>query len=435
MNRFLNKQKVMTNFLLFFFGSCLLSTSVVLGSRNFQCPSSSSRRLDTDSDSVDFEPPKLDGRQYRRRAKRSRRRREPKKPSKKKFFSPKRSSKSTSKSDTCKSADDEDTLKCGAEFEGLDVRITLLGDWDCTGQLEPDQAAITLKDGAVLDCNGHTLRGDGQTGITGIVLMGDATVIGCEVADFVTGIRVVGDANTVLDSTIYGNLKGIVVESDGCNTIRETDTPANIGSGIIVSGTGILLLSDVSSIGNFFADPSVNVSGLEINSFGATTTTSRRRHLLHELNVDPTASLTVVVDDGTFSLTDGFGISTNGDKKLDLHLFGKIAVVDNFTDGLTLAATDGSTTTIHEQTTISRNGINGINLFSGGTVLFGEYAEASICDSGDDSHDISGDGSFVLEDDGVVVCSTSNATDIDGFECMADACLDAAKVGVKVCVK
>ena len=441
----------MTKSLLLLFACVLFSATVVLGSHSFQCPMTG-RRLESDTTAekvTNQKPPKLDGEQYRRRAKRQRRHNRGggstmKSSSKKKFFETHKSSKS--KSSTCKSADDDDRLECGAVFEGLDVRITLLSDLDCTGQLATNQAAITLKDGAVLDCNGHTLRGDGEvgTGHVGIVLMGNAQVVGCEVTDFNTGISVQGDGNTVLESTIYGNREGgIAVANSGCNAIRDTDTTSNDGAGIVASGTGILLLSDISSIGNFGG------SGIEIDSSGSISTTSRnRRHLLHELVLDPAASLTVVIDDATISFNEGSGISTTGDEKLDLHLFGEIAIVGNVDDGMTLATTDMSMATVHEKTTISRNGIHGINLVAGGSVVFGEYTETSVCDHiyqsatddptpdpAVDSADLFGAGSFELEDDGVVVCSTSNATNVDGFTCTAGACLAAAKEGAEVCLK
>ena len=373
----------MTKSLLFLFACVLCSATVVLGSRNFQCPMTG-RRLESDNAAekeTKQQPPKLDGEQYRRRAKRQRRHNRgggsTKKSSKKKFFETHKSSKS--KSSTCKSTDDDERLECGNVFKGLDVRITLLGDLDCSGQFPEDGgAAITLKDGAVLDCNGHTLRGDGDvgTGHVGIVLMGDATVVGCEVTDFNTGISVQGDGNTVIDSTIYGNREGgIEVANSGCNAIRDTDTTSNDGAGIVASGTGILLLSDISSIGNFGG------SGIEIDSSGSiSTTSSNRRHLLHELVLDPAASLTVVIDDATVSFNEGSGIFTRGDEKLDLHLFGEIAIVGNVDDGITLATTDMSMATVHEKTTISRNGIHGINLSTGGSVVFGEYTETSVCD-------------------------------------------------------
>lgn len=429
----------MTKSLLLLF-ACVCSATVVLGSHNFQCPMTG-RRLESDNTAAEKEtnqePPKLDGEQYRRRAKRQRRHNRgggsTKKSSKKKFFETHKSSKS--KSSTCKSGDDDERLKCGAVFEGLDVSITLLSDLDCTGQLTTNQAAITLKDGAILDCNGHTLRGDGEvgTGHVGIVLMGDATVVGCEVTDFNTGISMKGVGNTVLDSTIYGNREGgITVASSGCNAIRDTDTTSNDGAGIVASGTGILLLSDITSIGNFGG------SGIEVDSSGSISTTSRnRRHLLHELVLDPAASLTVVIDDATISFNEGSGISTTGDEKLDLHLFGEIAIVGNVDDGMTLATTDMSMATVHEKTAISRNGIHGINIGAGGSVIFGEYTETSVCDHTyeSDAVDLFGDGSFELEDDGIVVCSTSNATNIDGFTCTDGACLAAAMKGAEVCIK
>ena len=301
---------------------------------------------------------------------------------------------------------------------------------DCPGQLLGDEeAAITLKDGTVLDCN------DGENG-TGIVLMGDAAVVNCDVTNFDTGVRIVGDSNTVQDSTIYGNFDGgIVVESNGCNAIRDTDSTAN---GFAVTGTGILLLSGISSIGNFN-------NGMEIASRGALM---RNRHLLHNLDIDPMASLTVVVDDATFSWNDENGIVTEGTEKLDLHLFGLVAIIGNYNgDGLNLDAMNNSTTTIHEQTTVSRNGVvgdgngaGGINLSAAdGTVIFGEYAEASVCfhtyDTTTPSVDIYGDGSSLQEDGGMVVCSTDSATGTNELNCFESACMDAAGAGVEVCAK
>jgi len=175
----------------------------------------------------------------------------------------------------------------------------------------------------------------------------------------------------------------------------------------------------------------------------------RNRHLLHNLDIDPMASLTVVVDDATFSWNDENGIVTEGTEKLDLHLFGLVAIIGNYKgDGLNLDAMNNSTTTIHELTTVSRNGVignavpngaGGINLSAAdGTVTFGEYAEASVCfhtyDTTTPSVDIYGAGSFVLEDCGVVVCSTSDAT-TNGFACVAGACQTAAEAGVEVCAK
>ena len=75
----------------------------------------------------------------------------------------------------------------------------------------------------------------------------------------------------------------------------------------------------------------------------------------------------------------------------------------------------------------------GINLVDASEVLFGEYSQTSICDQ--DGNDIEGDGSFELEDDGVLVCSTSTATDISGFSCTPGACNDTADAGVEVCIK
>ena len=431
--------------------ACLDLAFVVLAANNFQCPMSQ-RRLVSDhkrekgSKNQQPKPPKLDSGQYRRRAKRarvhSRAGSSTNAPSTKKLFETYESSKS------CKYGnDDEERLKCGAVFEGLDVDITLQSDLDCTGQLQKGQAAITLKDGAVLDCNGHTLRGDGKvgTGHVGIVLMGDAKVVGCEVTDFNSGIRVVGEGNTVLDSFLYGNREGgISVESRGCNDIRDTDTTSNDGPGIAASGTGILLLSDVSSVGNFGG------SGIEITSSGAASTTSRnRRHLLQEFVLDPDASLTVIVDDATVSFNEGSGIYSTGDEKLDLHLYGNVAIIGNVDDGMTLSATDMSTTTIHEKTTISRNGIHGIDLSARGSVVFGEFTKTSVSDHiyqsatdtnptpnpAVDSTDLYGAGSFELKNDGVVVCSTSNAADISGFSCTPGACLAAAEKGAEVCVE
>ena len=454
----------MTKSLLLLLAGLCCSAIIVTGSHNFQCPMTR-RRLDSIQTTKkegggQQKPPKLDGEQYRRRAKRQRRHNRgggsTQKSSRKKFFETHKSSKS--KSSTCSSGDDDERLKCGAVFGGLDVRITLLSDLDCTGQLQNDQAGITLKDGAVLDCNGHTLRGDGEvgTGHVGIVLMGDAAVVGCEVTDFNTGIRVVGDGNTILDSTIYGNRDdGIVVASSGCNAIRDTETISNDVAGVVASGTGLLLLSDISSISNGY---STRGSGIEITSSGSISTTSRnRRHLLEELVLDPAASFTVVIDDANISFNGIYddnpsgimsGIFTTGDDKLDLHLFGEIAIVGNVDDGMTLSAADMSMTKIHEKTTISRNGVHGINLAGEGSVVFGEYTKTFVCnhiyqsatdtptpDPAVDSADLFGDGSFELEDDGAVVCSTSNATDISAFTCTAGACLAAAANGAEVCVK
>lgn len=432
----------MTKSLLLLFACVLCSATVVLGSHNFQCPMTG-RRLESGNTSetekeTNQKPPKLDGEQYRRRAKRQRRHNRgggsTQKSSKKKFFETHKSSKS--KSSTCKSGDDDERLKCGAVFEGLDVRITLLSDLDCTGQLQNDQAGITLKDGAVLDCNGHTFRGgaDAAFNVTGVHLMGNAQVVNCEIAEFHVGIHIENDANMVSGTTVYGNVNGgIKVDNDGCNTIEETDTVSNTGPGIDASGTGILLLSEVSSISNFGTQTATlgEVPGLLIDTSDATSTS--RRHLLDKLEINPTASLTVIVDDATFSWNDGSGIATSGDGKLDLHLFGEVAVIGNSGDGMTLSATDGSMTTFHEQIAITSNFNAGINLAADSKVLFEEYSQTSICDQ--DVNDIDGEGSFKLEYDGVVVCSASSATNVDGFSCTAGACLAAAADGAEVCFK
>ena len=436
----------MTKSLLSLF-ACICSATVVLGSHNFQCPTTG-RRLELNNSAeigTKQQPPKLDGEQYRRRAKARRRHGYlgGSTKSSKKFFQTTKSSKSSkSKSSTCKSSDDDERLECGNTY-GSDARITLLGDLDCTGQITTEGgAAITLKDGAVLDCDGHTIQGGGEDetfNVTGVLLMGDAQVVNCEIAEFNIGIHVVGDANFVRDATIYGNVGGgIKVESDGCNAISNTDAPSNNGPGFDISGTGIVLLSDVSSIGNFNSDEFVE--GLRIDTSGVTSTA--RRHLLDKLEIDPDASLTVVLDDATFSWNAGNGITTSGDSKLDLHLFGEIALIGNIGEGMELFATELSMTNLHEQTVISRNILNGINLAANAEVLFGEYSETSICnhdgtdqDGNDISDDIAGAGSFKLEDDGVVVCSTSTAASVDGFSCDPDACGDRADEGVEVCIK
>lgn len=433
----------MTKSLLLLLAGLCCSAIIVRGSHNFQCPMTR-RRLDSIQTTKkegggQQKPPKLDGEQYRRRAKRQRRHNRgggsTQKSSRKKFFETHKSTKS--KSSTCRSGDDDERLKCGAVFEGLDVRITLLGDLDCSGQFMKDGAAITLKDGAVLDCDGHTIHGGGDDepfNVTGVQLMGDAKIVNCEIAEFHIGIHIENDANMVSGATVYGNVNGgIKVENDGCNTIEETDTVSNNGPGIDASGTGILLLSDVYSISNFGVQTATlgKVPGLRIETKDATSTI--RRHLLDKLEINPSASLTVIVDDATFSWNDGNGVATSGDGKLDLHLFGEIAVIGNSGDGMTLSATDGSMTTFHEQNVISRNFNAGINLAADSKVLFGEYSQTSICDQ--DVDDIDGEGSFKLEYDGVVLCSTSNATNVDGFSCDSQVCQNNAEAGVEVCIK
>ena len=110
--------------------------------------------------------------------------------------------------------------------------VKLLQDWQCASS-----DVIRIKDGATLDCDGYTIRGNG--GIYGHVSLEGtaATIKNCNIENFAYGIRAVtdeGEDGTIDNVTITGSTRhGIVYSQDGM-TLRDVTVSGNGRYGIVL---------------------------------------------------------------------------------------------------------------------------------------------------------------------------------------------------------
>jgi parallel beta-helix repeat protein len=141
--------------------------------------------------------------------------------------------------------------QCGGEVLCLCGDV-VSGEYRLPADLGPCPAdGLVLRGGAVLDCQGHTIRGAGDQGEGGADVPGvgivldsthEATVRGCTVTGFHTGIEFrEANRNTLLGSTVFRNGDfrkrtgyGIHFSRSGENTVRDCTVHTSADEGIHV---------------------------------------------------------------------------------------------------------------------------------------------------------------------------------------------------------
>ena len=101
----------------------------------------------------------------------------------------------------CKSGKTRKTLTCKGDVTG---KVRLIEGLNCPG-LQYSEAAITVTNGATLDCQGNTIIGSGNG--VGIKVEKGGTVTNCKVIGFGTGIYSSGPStitNCVISDSFYG---------------------------------------------------------------------------------------------------------------------------------------------------------------------------------------------------------------------------------------
>lgn len=215
-------------------------------------------------------------------------------------------------------------------------------------RLEADHVGTVefTRNGAVLNCNGHEIRGSGSG--DGILLEGvrDGTVTGCVVRDFEVGIFLVeGGGNRLEGNRILGTTEaGIRVDNSHRNTVLENSSEAS-------GGVGILL---IRSTRNLLVSNQVSQSELECVKLE----TESNNNTLNENTCTGSTSA------GGFVVLDSTGNTLSGN-----------AASSNATDGF--AIEDDSEGTLLIDNSATENGANGFAIGSDGNRLENNLANAN----------------------------------------------------------
>ncbi len=250
-------------------------------------------------------------------------------------------------------------VSCG---DTLTSNTTLDSDLTCAGN-----ALVMGADNITLDCNNHTVAGNGSG--TGINLAGwtGVTVRDCNVTGFSIGISLFNPAgggnNTIIDNALLTNNRGIRLASSSGNFIEENDVFGNF------LGIRVLFSSNNNTIvKNTVSGTTSNAVNLQ-NSTGNTVSKNQVTNNGRGISLFQSSSNTVEKNTVSNNAVNGFRLILSNS-----NTFTKNESDENGGDGFQLEESDDNTFVKNES---DENGGDGFDAdsMSSGNILMKNTAE------------------------------------------------------------